>query len=146
MAALPPAWNLGFSARNGPYLLERPEHLPRGTDIGDYHQTVLAHDVAYAWHRWQIWAEVFAARFDVPGVGHADTLAYYLEAKYKVAPQAFVAVRWNQQFYDEVPSASGGLARWGENTNRLDAAITYRISAHSQWKIQYGLDSKRSWR
>ncbi|MSU63324.1 MAG: hypothetical protein EXS31_13165 [Pedosphaera sp.] len=92
-----PMWNLGFSASSGPYF--RPEArptLPSGRGIGDYREHVLGQDIRFAWHHWQLWAEVYEARFDVPHVGNADTVAYYLEAKYKFTPQLFSALRWNQ--------------------------------------------------
>src|SRR3984893_17839318 len=83
-------WNFGFSASDGAYF--RPEAgptLPVGRDIGDYHQRVLGQDIGFAWHHWQLWAEFYEARFEVPLVGDADTFVYYVEAKYKFTPQFF---------------------------------------------------------
>ena len=96
-------WSFGFSASNGSYF--RPEAqatLPPGRDIGDYRELVLGQDASFAWHHLQVWAEVYEARFEVPRVGNADTLAYYLEAKYKFTPQFFGALRWNQQLFSNV--------------------------------------------
>ena len=125
-------WNLGFSASTGSYLLPsaRPTLAP-GTGFEDYRQTVLGQDVSFAWHHWQVWAEIYEARFEIPGVGHADTLAYYVEAKYKFTPQLFGALRWNQQLFSDI---DGEL--WGRDIRRLDAALGYRFSAHTQLKLQ----------
>jgi len=134
------AWNLGFSASTGSYL--RPEvapALPPGRRLNDYRQTVLGEDLAYAWHYWQLWAEIYQARFAVPRVGNAATLAYYLEAKYKFTPQFFGAVRWNQQLFDSLPDATGKSVRWGREIWRLDLAPTYRFTPHTQLKFQYSL-------
>ena len=75
-------WNFGFSVSNGSYFrAEAQQTLPPGRDIGDYRELVVGQDASFAWHHLQVWAEVYEARFKVPRVGNADTLAYYLEAK-----------------------------------------------------------------
>jgi hypothetical protein len=131
-------WTFGFSASEGAYF--RPEAmptLPLGRGIGDYHERVLAQDIGFAWHHWQIWAEFFEARFEIPGFTDADTFAYYLEAKYKFTPQFFAAVRWNQQFFSDVTNVYGGTAPWGRDLWRADIAAGYRFTAHTQLKVQY---------
>jgi hypothetical protein len=135
-----PMWNLGFSASAGPYF--RPEAeptLPAGHSLGDYPEYVLGQDIRFAWHHWQLWAEVYEARFEVPRVGKADTIAYYLEVKYKLTPQLFGALRWNQQLFGTVPNGRGGRLPWGQDLWRIDAALGYRFTAHLQLKLQYSL-------
>jgi hypothetical protein len=76
-----PAWNHGVSFSIGPYLYsEAKPYLPPGKRLNDYDEITLDYDVSYAWHHWQFWAEVFLTRFEVPNVGNADVLTYYLEA------------------------------------------------------------------
>jgi hypothetical protein len=133
------AWNLGISASGGTYLLpevDRPP-LPAGKSIGDYNQFTLGHDVQYAWHHWQFWAEVFLSRFAVPTVGDADTLAYYLEAKYKITPRLFAGLRWNQQFFGTVRDGLGGREKWDQDAWRIDAVLGFRFTRHLQTKLQY---------
>ena len=60
-----------------------------------------------------------------------------MEAKYKVTPQLFCALRWNQQLFDTVPDVQGGSRRWGDDLWRVDTAIGYRFTAHTQLKVQY---------
>jgi hypothetical protein len=130
-------WNVGFSISAGPYLLEEAAPtLPIGQSIGDYKELVLAQDISFAWHRFQFWAEFYEARFEVPNIGDADTFSYYLEAKYKITPQLFAALRWNQQLYGTVPD-EGEWAQWGNDIWRIDAAIGYRFSRNVQVKAQY---------
>src|SRR5256886_11566783 len=44
------AWNLGFSASEGPYFRREAETtLPPGRDIGDYREFVLGQDAGFAW-------------------------------------------------------------------------------------------------
>lgn len=134
------AWKLGLSASQGPYFTEEASSgLPIGTDINDYRQLVLGQDISFAWKHWQIWAEIYQARFEVPLAGDADTLGYYIEAKYKFTPNLFGALRWNQQFFDDVPDGLGGEVPWGRDIHRIDAALTWRFSTSAQAKIQYSL-------
>ena len=130
-----PAWNFGVSASAGSYLRsEAQPTLARGHSLEDYREIVLAQDIAYAHGHWQVWAEFYEARFEIPGVGNADTFAYYVETKYKFTPQLFGALRWNQQFFNTI---DGG--RWGRDTWRIDLALGYRLTAHTQLKLQYNL-------
>lgn len=132
-------WSIGASASVGSYL--RPfaqASIPAGFGLGDHHQIVLAQDVSFAWHHVQLWTEIFASRFEVPTVGHADTVAYYAEAKYKFTPQWFGALRFGQQLYGKVPER-GVDVPWGSDTWRLDLGVGYRFTSHLQMKLQYNL-------
>src|SRR5438067_246821 len=123
------AWSLGISASDGAYF--RPEAegtLPRGRDIDDYRELVLGQDISFAWHHLQLWTELYEARFQVPRVGNAGTLAYYLEAKYKITPQLFGALRWNQQLFGKVGNGTGANVRWGRDLGRADIAAGYRFT------------------
>ena len=131
-------WNFGFSASDGAYFRPDAEPtLPEGKGIGDYYQTLLAQDISFAWRHFQFWAEFHEARFNVPTLGNADTFAYYLEAKYKFTPQLFGAVRWGQQFFSDVPIGYGVEIPWSHNISRIEAAVTYRFTPHTQLKAQY---------
>jgi hypothetical protein len=139
------AWNLGLSASDGPYF--RPEAaptLPAGRGLGDYHQFVLGQDISYAVHHLQLWAEVYEVRFQVPRVGDADTLAYFLEGKYKFTPQWFGAMRWNQQLFSTISDGAGGSMRWGHDLWRIDTSLGYRFTAHTQLKLQYSFQDANS--
>src|SRR6476661_3074019 len=132
------AWNFGVSMGDGVYL--RPEAqptLPPGRNIGDYREIVLGQDASFAWHHLQLWAEVYEARFEIPRLGNADTLAYYFEAKYKFTPQLFGALRWNQQIFGSIDDGRGLNLRWGQDLVRIDAVIGYRFTSHTQLKLQY---------
>jgi len=145
-----PMWSFGLSASAGPYLqgFAWPTVEP-GRSLDQYLEIVLGQDVAFAWHHVQVWAEVFEARFEIPGVGDADTQAYYVEAKYKVSPQLFLAARWNQQLFSSIAGGPFGPERWGRNAWRADLGPGYRFTAHVQAKVQYSLERQdadsRSW-
>ncbi len=134
------SWNFGVSGSVGSYMtntMKTRATLPLGKNIDNYTQYLLGQDVSYARGHFQIFAEVFEARFEVPTVGDADTLSYYIEAKYKVTPQFFAAARWNQQFYATVPTGGAGQQPWGNDIWRVDAALGYRFTNYLQAKIQY---------
>jgi hypothetical protein len=135
------AWNFGLSASEGAYLLDTVEDLlPAGHGMNDYKEIVLGQDISFAWHHWQLWAEFYEARFQVPNVGNADTFSYYLEAKYKFTPQLFGALRWNQQLYDTISNGEGGSMKWGHDLWRVDASVGYRFTPHTQLKLQYSVE------
>jgi hypothetical protein len=137
-------WNMGLSASAGPYLVsEASPTLPDGHGISDYREFVLGQDISFAWHHWQLWAEFFETRFQVPVIGDADVFSYYIEAKYKFTPQLFGALRWNQQFFGTI-NDEGEWAKWGNDISRIDAAIGYRFTDYLQGKLQYSFSHEDS--
>ena len=114
-----------------------------GTSRTDYRQLVLGQDVSFAWHHWQFWGEAIATRFDVPRVGDVETLGYFIEAKYKLTPNIFTALRWNQQFFDKVSDGAGGRQPWDYDAWRVDAALGWRLTRHLQTKLQYSFNHQK---
>lgn len=134
-----PRWEHGLSASSGSYLRESADpSVARGFGREDYRQSVLAYDGSFAWHHWQVWAEVFACRFEIPRVGDADTVAYYTEVRHKFTPRFSGALRWNQQWFATLPHR-GGFTKWGQDVWRIDFAPHYRFTPHLQLKLQYSL-------
>jgi hypothetical protein len=133
------AWRFGISAAEGSYLMTDARPLPLGSDHGEYRQFLLGQDITYARGHWQFWAEAFEARFEVPRLGNADVFAYYLETKYEITPQLFGALRWNQEFFASEDDAAGRPVATAHDIWRVDAALGYRFTAHTQLKLQYSL-------
>lgn len=132
------SWRVGSSFSYGAYLLPpAAATLPASTGLGDSKQLTVGTDVSWSWRHWQVWAEAIAARFEVPNVGDAETLSYFLEAKYKFTPKLFGAARWNQQLFDEVPNGAGGSTGWDQDVWRIETALGYRFTRHIQTKLQY---------
>lgn len=130
-------WTFGFSASEGAYLrADADALLPRGRDIGDYEQKLLGQDVSFAWHHLQIWAEFYENRFEIPRLGDGDSFAWYIEAKYKVAPQFFAALRFNQEVFSTLDSGRRSTSL-GADAIRLDVAGTYRFTTRTHLKLQY---------
>ena len=137
-----PTWNFGVSLSAGPYLLDTAAPYLPGKHLGDYREWVLGQDLSFAWHHWQVWAEFYETRFEVPDLGHVDTFSYYVEAKYKFTPQLFGALRWNQQLYGNLRNSAGQGMRWGRDLWRIDTALGYRFTAHTQLKLQYSFQQE----
>jgi hypothetical protein len=147
-------WTLGMSGSTGVYLREEAiDRLPRSVSPGDARETVIAADARWARHRLEVWSELFAARFGVPIVPsaagavpraeHADTLAWYLEARWRVLPAAWVALRWNQQFFGDVPDGQGGQRAWDRDAWRIDLGVGWRPLRWAQAKLQYAYRHNR---
>jgi hypothetical protein len=134
------AWRIGASASTGSYLAPAARTtLAAGKHVGDFDHTVFGADLAYAWRHLQIWAEFFASRFEVPNVGDADSLAYYVEAKYKLTPVWFASLRWNEQLFAKVENSRGRETSWDRDAWRVDTALGQRYGRHLQAKLQYSL-------
>jgi hypothetical protein len=133
------AWRFGVSFAEGPYLRSNARPLPIGSDFSDYRQYLIGQDISYARGHWQFWAEAFESRFEIPRLGHADVFAYYLELKYKITPQLFGALRWNQEIFLTDEDPAGQPIAKGHDVWRIDAAVGYRFTAHSQLKLQYSV-------
>lgn len=133
-------WKFGFSGSVGPYLMPMAAStIPPGHGFGDYREILLGQDIRFAWHHFQLWAEFFETRFEIPGIANADTFAYYIEARYQITPQFFTALRWNQQLFGDIHDDEGDLEQWGRNARRIDIALGYRFTEHMQLKLQYSL-------
>jgi hypothetical protein len=138
-------WNFGFSASSGAYLApEAAPTLPSGRSIGDFREQLLAQDLSFEWRHFQLWAECYEAQFQVPNVGDASTFVYYIEVKYKLTPQLFAALRWNQQLFGTVPDGGSGRVQWGNDLRLVDAAIGYRFTPYTQLKLQYSVQHEEN--
>jgi hypothetical protein len=133
------AWRFGISAAENSYLLANARPLPAGSDSSDFRQYLIGQDISYARGHLQIWAEAFQSRFEIPRLGNADVFAYYIEMKYKITPQLFGALRWNQEFFDSGSDPAGKPIAHAHNVSRVDAAVGYRFTPETQLKLQYSI-------
>jgi hypothetical protein len=123
-----PEWAFGTSFSHGSYTLE---------SVGsDPDQTTYGIDASYQHHHLQIWGEVIYTQFEIPAVGDADAVSYYLETRYKVTPQLWAALRWNHSLFGSVPDGAGGQTPWDRDAWRVDLSFGWRFSRHWQAKIQ----------
>lgn len=134
------SWYLGTSASTGSYLDRAARSLlPPGRRLSDYREVLWAQDAAFAWRHLQLWAEHYAARFTVPGLGRAAVSSYYLEASYRFTPRFSTALRWNEQGRARVRDLAGQVSSWSDPVQRADVAASYRLNAHTALKLQYSV-------
>lgn len=145
-----PRWTVGTSASRGAYL--RPgATLPqaRETSRGDFVQTTVGLDAAYAAKRWVVWTEVIGARFSHPFLPDLQTWSYYVETRVTLAPRLFGALRWGEQRFERITASGGERLPWSRDVERLDLAATFRWTADAQIKVHVGLQredpAERAW-
>jgi hypothetical protein len=132
-----PEWSFGTSFSHGPYMLEESQPmLPAGRSYRDYDQTTFGVDASYAHGSWQLWGELMTSRFEVPNVGGVRVVSGFIEAKRKVGAMTWLAVRWNQSWFGDIPGTS---REWDRDGWRLDLALGHRLSRNLQAKLQYSL-------
>ena len=143
-------WALGVSASTGSYLQEDAvRRLPGTLGADDARQTVAAADLRWSRRRLEVWAEAFAARYEVPiarrvpRTDDADTVAWYLETRWRFRRDAWAAARWNQQVFGDVPDGRGGDAAWDRDAWRLDLGLGWRPLRWAQAKVQYAYRHNR---
>ncbi len=138
-----PSLALGVSGSTGPYLLEAArDQLPVGSVLEDFKQKTLGWDVSWARGHWQIWNEWIFSAFDVPNVGDVDSLAYYVEGRYKWSPRFFSGFRWGQQIFSEIEDTAGAIQRWDRGIWKIDTSLVWRIDHHVQLKGQYSFSDQ----
>jgi hypothetical protein len=133
------AWHFAITGAKNSYLRSNAAPLPPRADPDEFKQFLIGQEVSWARGHWQIWAEAFESRFEIPQLGDADVFAYYVELKYKITPQLFGALRWNQEFFDSGSDAMGTPIAHGHDVSRVDLAFGYRFTAHTQLKLQYSI-------
>jgi hypothetical protein len=130
-------WTFGVSASAGPWMQDDAERsLPPGDGVDEYQQTTIGVDLTYEHYDLQIWSELVFATFEVPRVGDVDVTSGYIEGRYKLAPQYWVAVRLNQSSFDDVPSLD---VPWDRDVTRLDMAVGYAIDQNAEIKLEYSV-------
>lgn len=144
-------WNpfIGFKAglnwAYGPYLRERAERtLPPGRDREDYPQRLVGLDLEYSIDHFIFFAEVYWSDWDAPTIsGDLSAVGYYIEARYKIRPGLFVAARWNQMLFDEIPDGTGGDETWDRNSWRIELGVGYFLYVNLLAKAQVEFNETR---
>ncbi len=135
------AWNLGVSGSRGNYLTSSPT-ITATAQKNDGIQSVVGTDISYAHGSVELWGEFAWSQWQVP---YAENLSgysvsaysYFIEGKWKFAPQFWLAGRWNQQLYGDIDNPAGGTTSWDNDVWRIDACIGWKIDRFVQFKTQY---------
>lgn len=134
------AWAFGLSASHGPYLDSAAEStLPPGQALEGLDQTTLGLDLRWAHHAWVVSGEVIASRFETAASGDLDVLTWHLQARYKVAPGFWIAVRGGQLLSDSAHGPDGKSLTWSPDVWRAEVALGWRLTEHLLVKADYSL-------
>jgi hypothetical protein len=69
-------------------------------------------------------------------VGGVRVLSGFIEARRKLGALTWLAARWNQSWFGDIPGTS---REWDRDGWRLDLALGHRLSRNMQAKLQYSL-------
>jgi hypothetical protein len=126
-----PIFSLTFSGYAGPYLLEIPESYSGNSskDINDYLNMGAGASASYALGYLQVFAEAFAARWQHPVFGNLDAFSGYIDAKYKLAPQWYVAGRAGLIRFDQIDfGPEYGTTYWDFPLNRYEFGVGHNLN------------------
>jgi hypothetical protein len=130
------AWNIGVSGSGGSYVTAQPRAT---APLNAWHttQTVIGADISWASGPLQVWTEAAWSQWRIPNLEPADAWTWFVEGKWKLAPEVWLAGRWNQQLYGDFGTPSGGTTSWGNDVWRIDACVGLRLDRFMQFKVQY---------
>jgi len=106
---------LGASYARGPYLDSALEaSLPAGTDVDDFNQEIYGFDLEYGVRHLALYAELAKNRWEHPNITDGqgrredlETLGWYVEGRYTLAPGFFAAVRYDRIDFGEIHDGTG---------------------------------------
>ena len=125
-------WTFGMSASTGSFA------GPHGfSDPDDFRQTLFLADLSYEYRYLQVWTEFAWSTFSLPGLAeNLRAASWFLTARYKLTPRLSLALRWNDQRFSSYRYYGRDRGPWGDELRRLDFAVTWRLTAYSQWLIE----------
>ena len=118
--AVDASWTVGTSLSRGPYDRQDAAGIPAGKDTGDFPQTLAGVDVQYAIGAVEVFAEAYWTQIQAPLVDNLELWSWYVEAKYKILPGLFGAVRLAQMIFGSIDDASGVSHQWDRNLTRVE--------------------------
>jgi len=137
---------IGGSATWGPYLNDRfTASQLNNSDWSRYRQRIVAADLSFSRGYLETHAEVAASRYEVPR--RPDPIAgtaYFVEAKYTLAPRFFVAGRYERNDYPFITAA--GPTNWVARATVFsngEVGAGYRLTATTLLKASYRTDDWR---
>jgi predicted porin len=122
---------LGGSFARGEWLdREVMDLLP--TDTEGFSQTAFGADVEYSRDYWLIRSELVWSRWELPFAATAtsanlDSLAVWIEARYRLTPRVFVAGRFDRLTFSRIADGSSPPIRWEAPVTRVEGDIGYYL-------------------
>ncbi|MFO0893645.1 MAG: hypothetical protein U0574_01650 [Phycisphaerales bacterium] len=130
-------WTLGVSASSGSYLSQDAiDTLPSRFDASDATQRVLGADVSWAHGPFEVWSEMAFSTWTTPTQGALTSFSWFVEGRWKLTPELWLAGRFNQQVYDDIASPFGQTP-WANDVWRAEAGIGMKLGRFILLKAQY---------
>ena len=132
------AWAFGLSASRGPYFTDDAANLlPQGKDRGDFQQSTVGLDARWASGSFILSGEVIGSEFETPSSGDLRTLAWFLQARWKVAPGIWLAGRFGQMVANQADGLNGRATSWSPDVWRAELGAGWRITNRMLLKVDY---------
>ena len=131
---------LGASAARGEYLARvAVAALPADLAARTYRQEAWGADAEYSRDYWLVRSEVIWSAWDMPAVrsprvaSPLRAVAVMVEGRYKVAPGAWVAARFDHLGFSDI-QATGGPITWDAPVDRFEVAAGYAVHRYVHLK------------
>ncbi len=130
-------FKIGLNATYGPYLRNRADaSMPAGLHRQDYAQKLVGIDLEYSIGHLILFGEAYATEWEAPRInGDLRAVSYYVEAKYKIVPGVYVAARWNQILFNQIPTSQGSRT-WDRDAYRAEFGVGWFIEQNLLVKAQ----------
>jgi hypothetical protein len=137
---------LGLSGAWGPYIGESvaPTGVtaPLTTTPEDYAQKLFGYDAELTRGRLQLFSEGYWSAWETPEIeSGVEAKGAYVEGRYDLAPQWYVASRLDGIWFNEidVPATGGGVTRqpWDDDVWRVESALGFRFSREVLAKLAW---------
>ena len=141
----------GASFAQGPYMVPSTNsgaYLARGIGLPDPNADAPEDQTTFGLHgewlfgHWQWFGEAVQVDYDAPYVFEKKLTIHtaYLEGRWDFMPGLYLAGRYDLWRYDQIaPFASGmgGIFSWGNNFNRIESALGWRINRQTLLKLDF---------
>jgi hypothetical protein len=136
---------LGFSWARGPYLDQAVEPVlrARGLDLEDFHQVIWGLDAEYSIRHLFLAGELALNRWEMPTTTDLEAYGWYLEAKYKLRPGLYAALRHSRLGFGKIPDGNGAKLAWDYDVQRWEAGLGHYLTEGAIAKLVWqGLDTR----
>jgi hypothetical protein len=127
-----PAFTVGVSAARGMFVSDDVRQARPDAPPGSDDQRAFGIDAEASWGRWLVRGEFVANAWRIPALDSpqiTDPLGVrsgYLEAKVRLLPRLYVAVRGDRMAFSSI-AAPGGMEAWEADVSRLEWGAGYTI-------------------
>ncbi|MFC1608056.1 hypothetical protein ACFL47_08805 [Candidatus Latescibacterota bacterium] len=127
---------LGISAEYGSYLREGSTGLPDGTSLESVAQKAVGFDIHYSRAHTNIFSEVVLNWWENPNLNKdMGCTVWYVEAKQKLMPGFYAAIRFDQMLFNEFTDSGGKSFNWDNDVTRIEAGLGYHLSRNTLAKV-----------